>query len=43
MEQQSVSATFYLDSSALVKRYAIETGTADWLTFLTIGRTRQSL
>ncbi len=30
MEQQSVSATFYLDSSALVKRYAIETGT-EWM------------
>jgi predicted nucleic acid-binding protein len=27
MGQQSISNTFYLDSSALVKRYAIETGT----------------
>jgi predicted nucleic acid-binding protein len=30
MDRQSVIATFYLDSSALVKRYAIETGT-DWV------------
>jgi len=30
MAQQSVSATFYLDSSALVKRYAVETG-ATWV------------
>ncbi len=27
MGQQPVTATFYLDSSALVKRYAVETGT----------------
>jgi len=30
MGRQSVSTTFYLDSSALVKRYAIETGT-EWV------------
>ena len=30
MARQSVSATFYLDSSALVKRYAVETGT-EWV------------
>ena len=30
MDRQSVTATFYLDSSALVKRYAVETGT-EWV------------
>jgi predicted nucleic acid-binding protein len=30
MDQQPVTATFYLDSSALVKRYAVETGT-EWV------------
>lgn len=33
MGQQPVTATFYLDSSALVKRYAVETGT-EWVRML---------
>ena len=33
MGRQSVTATFYLDSSALVKRYAVETGT-EWVRML---------
>ena len=32
MDKQSVTATFYLDSSVLVKRYAVETGTGLVLT-----------